>query len=306
MEELSKYILDLLYLHNCVIIPNLGGFVGRYTSANIDELKGIIKPPAKNIVFNNNLLKNDGLLIHYIAQSKKLSYRASKQWLDNNVSDIKHTLITDGLVIIPFLGAFYLDKNEQIQFKVDVNKNLNGHSFGLNTLQLPIAKDQLQIVSHQNLQPMHSKKTLLKVAAILGPILLIAALIPFKNQIFKDNTQNAGLQPELSINKSANKKDTSVKEISTQKKQALFYSEQEKKYEYHLIVGSYKSKDNAQIIVNKLTKDGEDAYIVNQNGKYRVSIQKFEDRYKALKKLDFLRIKNKQIWMLKTEKNNQN
>ena len=44
--ELDKYISELLFDYDCVIVPQLGGFVTNYKPAYFD--KGIAHPPSKN------------------------------------------------------------------------------------------------------------------------------------------------------------------------------------------------------------------------------------------------------------------
>ena len=65
--KFDKYIKDLLYRHECVILPNLGAFVARHTPSNIDESNSIIHPPSKIISFNAGIKENDGLLANHIA-----------------------------------------------------------------------------------------------------------------------------------------------------------------------------------------------------------------------------------------------
>ena len=80
MHKFIEYISDLLFLHDCVIIPDFGGFICNYKSAYIDENSGIICPPTKDILFNRNLIHNDGLLVNWIAAKENISYdRATKQ-----------------------------------------------------------------------------------------------------------------------------------------------------------------------------------------------------------------------------------
>ena len=74
MLEVSKYIKDLLFIHDCVILPGFGGFVANYKPANIDDNLNIVSPPSKAVGFNRNLSKNDGLLINRLAESENLSY----------------------------------------------------------------------------------------------------------------------------------------------------------------------------------------------------------------------------------------
>ena len=63
MLEINQIIKELLQLHDCVIFPNLGGFVAQYSPANFDEKKSVLSPPHKQILFNKNLVNNDGLLV---------------------------------------------------------------------------------------------------------------------------------------------------------------------------------------------------------------------------------------------------
>ena len=50
--KVEKHISELLYDHDCVIIPELGGFVGNYTPAQIHPVRHTFTPPFKNIIFN--------------------------------------------------------------------------------------------------------------------------------------------------------------------------------------------------------------------------------------------------------------
>ncbi len=312
MSSLSPYITDLLYLHNCVIIPELGGFVANYKSAEIDEQREIVYPPSKSVVFNNVLKNDDGLLIHYVAHKKKLSYRAAFEWVQNQVKDIKHTLLTDGLVILQGLGAFYLDENQQFQFKTDLAENLLADAYGLTPVNLPFSlanksSGSLKTVPiQQNEGLMKNKRTLLRVAAILGPILIIAALIPVGKEYFSNQqTQQAGISTknEQPTSVESQKDSAKVDEIATQKKHALYYSEEEVAYEYHIIAGSYTKRKNAEILADKLKDQGNDATVLAEKGKFRVSLQKFGDRYKAIQKLDFLRkTSDKSYWVHKVKK----
>ncbi|PLX22261.1 MAG: hypothetical protein C0599_06825 [Salinivirgaceae bacterium] len=310
MADLSTYISDLLYLHNCVIIPQLGGFIANYKSAEIDYGKQVIYPPSKTVLFNNALKQDDGLLINFIAHNQKVSYRVAGEWLSSQVKDIQHTLRTEGLVILKGLGAFYLDENQQFQFRTDLDKNLLGDAYGLTTLRLPSVisvggKNELKTVPISSNQGGNmSKKTLLKVAAILGPILVIAAIIPFLTDYFSGNNQQtagvSGPSPDKEIVKEDSNK---VDELATKKKQALFYSEESHEFVYHIIAGSYNKIDNAQVLADKLSESGNTAKVVEQDGKFRVSIHQYTDRYEALQKLDFLRkTTDDSYWILKVEK----
>ena len=54
-KNVSQYISDLHYTHDCVIVPNFGGFVGNRKSAELNKKTGSLSPPSKQILFNRNL-----------------------------------------------------------------------------------------------------------------------------------------------------------------------------------------------------------------------------------------------------------
>ena len=85
---IEKYICDLLYEHDCVIIPSLGGFVTNYRKAGIDlKTMGFASSKDFSLMELNN---NDGLLINHIAKAEikattklpnKQNYLQSKLYL---------------------------------------------------------------------------------------------------------------------------------------------------------------------------------------------------------------------------------
>ena len=54
--NIETYISDLLYRHDCVIIPGLGGIITNYRSAQIHPVSHKLQPPSKSIRFNLPLL----------------------------------------------------------------------------------------------------------------------------------------------------------------------------------------------------------------------------------------------------------
>ena len=52
MIELSRHIENLLLKHNCVIVPQLGGFVTQYVPARYISEEQIFLPPYRSVGFN--------------------------------------------------------------------------------------------------------------------------------------------------------------------------------------------------------------------------------------------------------------
>ena len=77
--KINKHISFLLCEHNCVIIPDFGGFVANYESSRLDNHSNLIYAPKKSIVFNKSLQNNDGLLINEIASYEGLTFKWHRQ-----------------------------------------------------------------------------------------------------------------------------------------------------------------------------------------------------------------------------------
>ncbi|MDP5011107.1 MAG: hypothetical protein NWQ47_07765, partial [Crocinitomicaceae bacterium] len=85
MISVEQLIGDLLLRHNCVIVPTFGGFVANQTSAVIDYTNGVMSPPKKSLMFNRQLVNNDGLLVAEFAANNNLTYDESKSTIDQLV-----------------------------------------------------------------------------------------------------------------------------------------------------------------------------------------------------------------------------
>jgi hypothetical protein len=72
--DITAFIRELLFSHDCVIVPGFGGFIGNYNPARIDKSTSTFYPPVKQISFNRNLNHNDGLLVGRVSGFSKVSY----------------------------------------------------------------------------------------------------------------------------------------------------------------------------------------------------------------------------------------
>lgn len=131
--NLSKYIAELLVSNNCVIVPNFGGFIANYKPAVIDELRHKIYPPSKRIIFNTNVLNNDGLLANYVSTQINKSYAESLALIDVVSAEWKVKLTNGERVSIGEVGFIY-EVNDKIQFEQDREFNLYLGAYGLSTV----------------------------------------------------------------------------------------------------------------------------------------------------------------------------
>ena len=140
---LAKYIKDLLFRYECVIVPEFGGFLTKTVSAAIDKKTNTLYPPSKKLAFNSQLLDNDGLLANYIASVDQVPYETAINYIDFEVKEWQQKLINEDLVLDE-IGVFSLNVEGKIQFEPDTTTNFLTESFGLAPVIAPeIAREDL-------------------------------------------------------------------------------------------------------------------------------------------------------------------
>ena len=131
---LERDLHDLLYTHDCVIVPRFGGFLTHYRSARLDEQRHSIQPPAKDLSFNRHLVRTDGLLADQVARRETLNHTQASAMIDGEVDAWHSKLARDGRLELPRIGTFYRDAESNLQFDPDRRVNFLKDSFGLRPL----------------------------------------------------------------------------------------------------------------------------------------------------------------------------
>lgn len=143
MFSVEEIICQLLLRHSCVIIPSFGGFVAQSVSASIDKENGIIHPPSKHLLFNKNLINNDGLLTAEYATFNKINYTDSLSKIDLFTINLKSELNAGRKVELPKIGTFHLDSEKNICFEQNRYFNFLLNAYGLGNVQfVPTPKVQ--------------------------------------------------------------------------------------------------------------------------------------------------------------------
>ncbi len=145
---IEELIGDLLLRHNCVVIPTFGGFVAGQTSATFDATKGTIKHPRKSLLFNKQLINNDGLLIAAYAHATKKSYQESNDYIQKQIQHWHHKLDAGERISIDRVGFIFLDSERNLAFEQDRFHNLLLASFGLGKVHF-VSQEDLQLIVQQ-------------------------------------------------------------------------------------------------------------------------------------------------------------
>ena len=156
MVGLDQLIGELLMRHNCVIIPSFGGFVAQQTSACIDYSTGMMTPPKKSLLFNRQLINNDGLLISAYAVSNGMHYTEAQDSVRETVQSWQVQLDAGQRVSIDKVGFLYFDQENNICFEQDRFYNLLLASFGMGQIHF-LPQEDLELAQHTIVQ--HAAET---------------------------------------------------------------------------------------------------------------------------------------------------
>lgn len=116
MIRIERYIEKLLLTYDCVIIPDLGGFVAQHEPAYRVEENGAFYPPYRTIGFNGQLTMNDGLLAQAYMQSYDTNYPEALRLVKKECSRIKNALHDDGYYNFENIGKLELNADGKLVF----------------------------------------------------------------------------------------------------------------------------------------------------------------------------------------------
>src|SRR5688572_21606230 len=121
--KLENHISNLLKQHNCVIVPNFGGFIANYESAWINHSCLFIYPPFNQVLFNGNLTQNDGLLANELVQTMMISYADALAKISVEVKYWRKHLEAGDRIELNEIGFLFL-QNGQVVFEQNREVNL--------------------------------------------------------------------------------------------------------------------------------------------------------------------------------------
>jgi CCDC81-like prokaryotic HU domain 1/CCDC81-like prokaryotic HU domain 2/SPOR domain len=201
LMNIEKNISELLFEHDCVIIPDFGGFVCSYSSASVHKSKHQFHPPFKKISFNRNLKNNDGLLANQVAQARQISYSDSIHLISEYVDDLKKTLTDNKRFVFSHIGIIYLGEENNLLFEQDEKVNYLPESLGLTIFNSPaIKREPLEKKIERNFKdkviipskakhgvvPVKQKNSSYLLAAAAISILVFLIWLPIQSGIIKN------------------------------------------------------------------------------------------------------------------------
>ncbi|MDM8001720.1 MAG: SPOR domain-containing protein [Bacteroidota bacterium] len=209
-KDISGLIRELLLKHDCVIIPGFGAFIGNYFPARVDRKEGLFEPPSRKITFNRHLTGNDGLLIGHVSSVRGVGYGEARDIVNDWSAELRSRIMSGHPVTIDLLGTFSLNYEHAIVFEPDLTVNYLLSSYGLSAYhRKPVSGFDVRKMAierrHEHSVSQPSMRTLLTRAAVIIPVLVALALVPFNDRIFRSNIEESNLNPlakaELEFNR---------------------------------------------------------------------------------------------------------
>ena len=132
--QVEHYIQELLFQHNCVVIPDFGGFIAEFKSVEIHPITHRFTPPAKRIAFNEQLKVNDGLLAATISREEKVSMEEAYEEIRKFVTTIREELRSSNNYVFHEIGKLFYNIENRLEFEPDTRINYLEESFGFQEL----------------------------------------------------------------------------------------------------------------------------------------------------------------------------
>lgn len=321
---LEHYISDLLYRYNCVVVPGFGAFLTQKNSAKINVVTNTFSAPNKSIVFNRQLISNDGLLVSYVSNAEKVSYETALVEIENQVKAWQEVLIQETSIQLKNIGSLARNHEDKILFQPANETNYLTSSFGLSNFNsIPVTREVLkeEVVQLEEKIPFvisperretSGFRPYLKYAAILMLAFSTGVTGYRAYQQKNTNEQVARQNAEELVNKQIQEAtffDLSPLELPTVTVEATTISTAKATVEkgaatHFIVAGAFRVKGNADRKIEELKANGFNAgyYGTNAYGLHMVTFDSYTNANDALNALrEIKRTQSKDAWLL-TEK----
>ncbi len=308
MNNTAKYLSELLYRYECVILPGFGAFLTRRQPATIQQTTNSFYPPKKIISFNSQLQNNDGLLANYIASAEQISYTDAVAKIQRYVLSLSEKMGQGQRVELTNIGSFFTSVENTLQFEPLQEVNYLTEAFGLNSFASPTITREtykeevasIEEVTPITFTPEKRERPYLQYAAIAAILLSVSGFFGLKqisnntithnekvwekaDQEIENRIQEATFEianPLPAIDLNIVKKENTDIHTATEITQT-------QSSKYHIVAGAFRIASNADRKVRNLKTQGFDARLIgiNKYGLHQVVYTSYEKRLDALKAL---------------------
>lgn len=336
MRPFDHHIHSLLLDHDCVIVPEFGGFIASKEPARVDSVRQQAVPPRRTVAFNAYLKQNDGLLARRLVEAEHLSYPEAMQEIEGYVNRCTEDLDKGIKINIRKVGSLSKDAAQTVRFEPDTQSLLLPEAFGLPVIPAqPVrADDSGSGTKKDKRTPFKAKRPARKLRerSLIAAILIAGALAWFSLNVYlvsKEHTQRAALNPIDSALPEKSETAVPTPPVNTSKPETVFVAPPvvvpsppvssetptrpdttsvsvrtplpvlQGKGEYYVVGGVFRVRENAEKFVAGLHAEGfTDAGVIDTSRKiFYVSYGRYDTREAAVALNETLKKKAKECWI---------
>jgi nucleoid DNA-binding protein len=202
--NLSVHLTELLKTNDCVIVPDLGGFIANFQASGYDKEEDKFSPPSKEIIFSGKLKKNDGLLVNYVAEKEGVGYLEARKIVSEFVSECLFKLENGERIEFDEIGTLKFDENDHLVFEAKQGFTLRIDAFGLDSFRFPQLVNKYNqptkpIFKDKDPLPQQRIQPVVKYLLVGLPILALLYFIPLNNILNQGKNTNQPISNTASL-----------------------------------------------------------------------------------------------------------
>jgi len=271
--KLAEHTAKLLLVHDCVIIPNFGGFVAYHEPAKL--LRNVLLPAKREIGFNAKLTHNDGLLAEAYMKERNCSFDFAERLIHSELDDFSRLLKENNRAVFGEIGTLTYENNS---LTFEPNKDyVAPQYFGL---------DDFHFYPKYVVRETAFARFMKYAAVIAAAVMMLlpsnfdtrqneASLLPvdWNKKIFETETPQ-------------NTFDIETADISEVETIVSLPEETEKIMQpienYHVIIASFATERQAERYLREVANyNFADMHIVKCEGRCRIAVQSFAENVDA-------------------------
>jgi cell division septation protein DedD len=171
MTPIPAYLKKLLYQYDCVVVPELGGFLTHYLPASFSEATGQYLPPRRKLAFNEALRLDDGILMNYLMLHEAINRDEAQRHIASFVAELRQTVKQTGCFAVEGIGLFSPNEEGKLQFDPELRHNFHGEAYGLGAISAQrVQRTQVAVISVE--AELETSNTNDAKPMALGPVLV--------------------------------------------------------------------------------------------------------------------------------------
>lgn len=134
--ELERHIEILLLDNDCVVVPDLGGFMAHYSEAHYDDSDQMFLPPSRTLGFNPALKMNDSLLAQSYIEAYDISYPEALKRIEDEVNELRQHIENEGYYELNDIGVLRVNEYGSYEFEPCEAGILTPALYGLSSVEI--------------------------------------------------------------------------------------------------------------------------------------------------------------------------